>query len=185
MIYESVFVRGTTVGSFIKKVLLTVMSLLVLTAVLSGCHDKTPPLIRGESVDLSEDSLDGQWDVYLEIWVSGDRTNVFHEHLRFNITENPAGVFSFSVYRVSKDNNPDRFSELPGFQPAYVDNLGELSIEGSDMIYIWFDSHPEYQFRTYLERGSDGKMAGSGNALSLDEEGETLATLEIAQTRTW
>lgn len=169
----------------IKQVLSVALSLFILGAMITGCVDQTPPLILEETVDLSQESLNGQWDVQLEIWVSGDRTNVYHEQLRFNLTENPAGVFGFSVYRVSADPEPARFSHLPGFQPEYVDYYGEFSIEGSDMVYIWFDSHPEYQFKTYLVKDSDGRMVGSGNAISLDQTGETLATLQIVQTRRW
>ena len=162
-----------------------IMLLLALAIAFAGCEDKTPPIIQEETVDLADDSLNGQWAVRLEIWQSGDRTNVYRSQMRFNVTMDPDGVYNFSVYRGKEDDSPERFSGLPGFQPGYVDSLGQISVESSDMIYIWFDSHPEYRFRTYLERGQDGKMAGSGNALSLDEEGETLATLQLTQTRTW
>ena len=168
-----------------KARFLVACAIIAFAVVLAGCHDKTPPVIPEETVDLADDSLNGQWDVQLEIWQSGDRTNVYKSHLRFNVTMNPEGVYDFSVYRVKEGTSPERFSGLPGFQPEYVDSMGQISVESSDMIYIWFDSHPEYQFRTYLERGQDGKMVGSGNALSLDEEGETLATLQITQTRKW
>jgi len=169
-----------------KKTITAMICIFALAVVLSGCYDKTPPIIPEEIVDLAEDALDGQWDVQLEIWKSGDRTNVYKSHLKFNVTSNcEEEDYSFSVYRVKEDKSPERFSDMPGFKPDCVNSYGMISIEGDDMIYIWFDDHPEYIFRTYLAKGSDGKMTGAGNALSLDEEGETLATLDITLLRRW
>ena len=167
------------IGNYAKKIIAAIICFFALTVVLSGCYDKTPPIIPEEVVDLTEDALDGQWDARLEIWKSGDRTNVYKSHLRFDVTSNSEEGYDFSVYRVKEDNSPERFSDLPGFQPGYVDSLGQISVEGGDMIYIWFDSHPEYKFRTYLLKDKDGNITGTGNALSLQEEGETLATLQI------
>ena len=173
----------------VQKVFVAALCLLSLALAapiaLYGCHDKTPPMIQEEIVDLKEDALDGQWDVQLEIWKSGDRTNVYQSHLRFNVTSNSDEDYGFSVYRVKEGGQPERFADSPGFQPMYVDSFGYISIQGSDMVYIWFDGHPEYEFKTYLLKGADGKITGSGNALSHSKEGETLATLQIVQTRRW
>ena len=190
--------RGVARGTYVRRVLVAALGLLTLTALalfLCGCNRTTPPALREEIVDLAEDSLNGQWDVQLEIWESGDRTNVYRSQLRFNVTalqEGNSGSntpseadYAFSVYRVKEDNNPERFSGVPGFQPTYVDNMGCISVEDSDMIYLWFDQHPEYVFRVYLLKNADGKIVGAGNAITLGEEGETLATMDMTLTRTW
>ena len=185
MSYKSAPARVIVIGNYAKKIFAAVICLIVFCVMLAGCHDKTPPIIPEETVDLAEDVLNGQWDVYLEVWQSGDRTNVYKSHLRFNVNLNSGENYDFSVYRVKGDKSPERFSELPGFQPEYVDSYGQISVEDSDMVYIWFDGHPEYIFRTYLLKDKNGKITGTGNALSLQEESETLATLQITQTRRW
>ncbi|MCL1802568.1 MAG: hypothetical protein FWG30_02830 [Eubacteriaceae bacterium] len=161
-------------------------ALLVAIAIaFCGCYDKNPPIIREETVDLDVDSLDGQWDVYLEIWESGDRTNVYKSHLRFNVSASAKGGYDFSVYRVKEGAFPESLSKLQGFRPENVKSLGHITVESSDTVHIAFDGQPEYIFKVFLEKNANGKMVGAGNVLSDQTGQKIIAALQMSRTRKW
>ena len=166
-----------------KKIIIIAVICFII---LSGCSDKRPSMIPVETVDLAEEKLDGQWDVWLEIRQSGDGGNIYTVHLRFNVSRNsPDEDYGFSIYRKQEDESLiEKFSGMPGFLPEYTYNYGFFSIEGNDVIHIWFDEHPEYVFITNLSKNEDGKIIGTGEVLS-SQENETAAALEMIQTRKW
>ena len=163
-----------------------IVAVLICIIILGGCSDKRPSMIPAEEIDLAEERLNGQWDVWLEVRQPGDGGDIYETHLRFNVSRNsPDEDYSFSIYRKEEDNSLiEKFSGLSGFLPEYTYNYGFFSIEGSDVINIWFDEHPEYQFVTYLSKNADGKIIGTG-AVMQNEEDETIAALEMVLSRKW
>ena len=167
----------------VKKIKIIMVIICVIFLIV--CSDTHPSMIPVETVDLAEDSLDGQWDVWLEIRQSGNCDNIYTYHLRFNVSASSVDEdYGFSVYRVKEAKSPERFSGMTGFLPEYVDSLGLISVEGSDFIHIWFDEHPEYPFVTYLAKNDDGKIIGTGKVLQ-NQEDETIAALEMVLSRKW
>ena len=170
---------------FYAKKIITALIAMMCVMVFIGCSDKSPPPLGEIAVDLSEDYLDGRWDVWLEIRKDGDRTNVYKSKLRFNLTSSIVEQSgSFSVEWQKSDKSPERFSDLPGFQPEYVGSSGLLSIEESDVIYIWFEKSPEYKFRTRLTKDENGYITGYGS-ISFGEDEVTFAELHIIQFTKW
>jgi len=168
-----------------KKKIITTIIAIICVITLAGCSDKEPPPLGEIAADLSEDYLDGQWDVWLEIWKAGDRTDVYKSKMRFNLTSSLVDRNgSFGIYQGKKDELPERFSDLPGFQPGYACHGGEISIEESDIIYIWFHDYPEYKFHTLLTKNEDGKLTGY-SSISFEEDGGIIASLHIIQTIKW
>jgi len=168
------------------KKIITAMICLIAFA-LAGCSDKALPPLGETEADLSEDYLDGQWDVWLEIWKAGDRTDVYKSKLRFNLTSSLVDRNgSYSIETKKTDERPERFSGLPGFQPEHVHGkyMGYISIEESNVIYILVDGFPEYTFHMKLTKNEDGFLTGYSQ-VSFEEEGGTAATLHIVQVTQW
>jgi len=175
-----------------RKILAIMICLSVLVFTLTGCSDKGPPPLGKTAADLSEDVVDGKWDVWLEVWKAGDRSDVYRAKLRFNVFSNSNnllvnsnyGVCSFSIETKKADKSQDRFSDLPGFQPRDVYKLRFVSAAGIDVIDIWSDEFPEYTFRIQLTKNDDGFLTGYGE-ISFEEEGGTIASLHVAQVTRW
>jgi hypothetical protein len=163
-----------------------IMAVIICVIILSGCSEKRPSMIPVETVDLADERLDGQWDVWLEIRQPGDSGDIYTTHLRFNVSrESPDEDYSFGIYRKEEDKSLiEAFSGLPGFLPEYTYEYGWISIEGGDIIHIWFDKHEEYPFVIYLSKNDDGKIIGTGRVLQ-NQENETIATIEMVLTRKW
>ncbi|MCL1859202.1 MAG: hypothetical protein FWF92_08210 [Oscillospiraceae bacterium] len=160
--------------------------IIICVIILSGCSDTRPSMIAAETVDLAEERLNGQWDVWLEVRQPGDGGDIYETHLRFNVSRNsPDGDYSFSIYRKEEDKSLiEKFSGLSGFLPEYTYNYGFISVEGSDVIHIWFEDYPEYPFIIYLSKNEDGKIIGTG-AVMQNEEDETITALEMVLIRKW
>ena len=164
------------------KIITAVMCVIIL----GGCSEKRPSMIPVETVDLAEEKLNGQWDVWLEIRQSGDGGDIYETHLRFNVSrESDDEDYSFGIYRKEEDKSLiEKFTGLPGFLPEYTFEYGFFSIIENDVIHIWFEDHPEYYFITHLSKNEDGKIIGTGEVLR-NKEDETVATLEMVLTRKW
>ena len=129
--------------------------------------------------------MDGQWNVWLDIRSSEDSAGTYISLLQFNVSSSTTDEdYGFSVYKKKEDKSPERFSGMPGFQPEYVSGIGLISVEGSNVIHIWFDDHPEYIFVVNLSKNDDGKRIGTGAASSAQED-ETAATIQMIQTVKW
>ena len=163
-----------------------IIIIIIYVIILSGCSDKRPSMIPAEEIDLAEERLNGQWDVWLEIRQPGDSGDIYETHLRFNVSRNsPDEDYTFSIYRKEEDKSLiEKFSGLFGFLPEYTYNYGFISVEGSDVIHIWFENHSEYPFIIYLSKNEDGKIIGTGTVLR-NQEDETIATIEMIQSRKW
>ena len=163
-----------------RKIVASLICLTLLAFSLTGCFDKGPPPLGERAADLSKDVVDGQWDVWLEVWKTGDRSNVYKARLRFNIFTPNSGVCGFSIETKQADRQPDRFADLPGFHPDDVYALGFVSAAGRDVIYVWSEEFPEHTFRIQLTKNNDGFLTGYGE-LSYVGKGGTSASLQIRQ----
>jgi len=175
-----------------RKIIAIMICLSVLVFALTGCSDKNPPPLGETAADLSLDVVDGKWDVWLEVWKAGDRSDIYKARLRFNVFSNSNnllansnyGVCGFSTETKKADESQERFSDLPGFQPNDVYKLRFVSAAGIDAIDIWSDEFPEHTFRIQLTKNDDGFLTGYGE-ISFEDEGGTIASLHIAQVTKW